>query len=68
VLEKSGKKTLNLLARYDFIRTYAETVGLLGLRNETKKLRFVTFAIATISFAKYNQLIRVDTDKEQKHG
>ena len=41
---------------------------LLGLRNETEKLRFVTFAIATISFAQYNQLIRVDADKEQTHG
>ena len=35
-----------------------------GLRNETEKLRFVTLAIATNFFAKYNQLIRVDTDKE----
>lgn len=35
---------------------------MLGLRNETMRLRFVTFTFAYGSFAKYNQLIRVDTD------
>ncbi len=30
--------------------------------NQNQKLRFVTFSIATNSFPKYNDLIRVDTD------